>query len=273
MLKLNKLKKINHKSKTMGAISSKSQLMLQYETAEIVVPPETLSPIYISKHQSDATLKGLAVSYSLIPKQYREGCQLFEVPLIADDCQRYCGRGYSLLSDTEGPYWDREGWEQLADKTDFSCRKRFSKVFVYDCHYGRQWGDGTILEKFGYTRYGATPVYRFTDPNHPFIVKCCGPVESVWIQKLDQEAPCPSYRFESTYAGGDCIDCELSSSLDEVLLSSVTPYEEIYADLLVQKKKLLKLLPLKEEKLASEGEEKTPEGEEKIDSSPVSRPL
>lgn len=283
--------------KMVVRISVRAQLtqLAAYKTAEIVPPPQALSPIYASWKQSDDSRLLLAIAYSQIPKACRDGrIQVFEVPFdIQDSSNQYCGRGYSKIPLGEnvgsqdcveqpfeirdnnddiigqgrypsqvqvdswtsqgrihvdengdlvglerytppgevGPSWTSQGWVQLADKTDFTCRKFFSKVLVFkDGLVARGWGDGTFLIKKSSGRRGATEVFRFINPNQPFIAESCGPVKSVWIQQTDQEVPRPFYRLRSTYPGGECRGCDDFSSFNEVLQHSLTSPLDIYRE-------------------------------------------
>jgi len=218
-------------------VSNATQILLDYEISPILSSPAELEPIYVSTEQSDKSLKGLAISYSLLPLQYRDkGCQLFEVPETNDNCLQYCGRGYSSSTSLSSGWWNpTEDWVQLADKTDFSCRQSFEKIFVYAKHIGRQWGDGTILEKMGRTKFGATPVFRFTDPHHPYITHGYGEVQSVCIRKSQEPIPPPFYRFESTYTTGKCSQCDEFRSEEDVILSSITPWTDIYEKLVKER--------------------------------------
>lgn len=97
-------------------------------------------------------------------------------------------------------------WLKLPDNRDFSCREDFEKVFVYEAHFARQWGDGTVLGQHGHTKWGASPVFRFTHPEHPYVIASYGKVMTVWIRHSVQPIPLPYVRFQSTYWGGPSFD-------------------------------------------------------------------
>ncbi|WP_259425741.1 CBU_2028 family Dot/Icm T4SS effector [Coxiella burnetii] len=175
----------------------------------MIEPPKELPPIFVTPQTSDESLQNLAITLSTFPIENREGVQVFEVPKIADDCRSYVGRGYEAYQDTtaknpQGPAWEPDStWIKLESNNDFTCRKGFEKVYVYEGHYARQWGDGTILEKLGSTHWGATPVVRLIDPHAPIVKKYYGEVKEIWIRPYQQGlVPIPYLRAQSSYRRG-----------------------------------------------------------------------
>lgn len=166
------------------------------------------------------------MSYSIISAEHRQGLQLFEVPNNDENCKEYCGKGYGNNKGVSA-WWvptEAEGWIQLPNNTDFSCKMGFEKVFCYAyevagniTHCTRQWGDGTILSKMGQTRDGATPVYRVMDPQHPSLVEAYGPVHSTWIRPYQNgTVPVPFFRGQSTFQGGPVYFCKSWQNIEQV---------------------------------------------------------
>lgn len=213
-----------------------------YQGAAIIRPPDALRPVYISEAQGASrdvqernTLTGLAIADASIPAQYRDGrLQIFEVPKTGERSSQYCARGYDLLQgESVPPSWSSDGWVQLPDNADVSCRKGFMKVIQYressaepalipyvpkDKIFARSWGDGTFLLKDKGIDFGATIVFRTIAPDHPYFIdglKLC--IESVWIQRAIEEIPRPFFRFSSTHPEDKCDGCIRSLSLYEAL--------------------------------------------------------
>lgn len=227
----------------MASPISAKDVVSAYQQAEIIRSPDALRPVYISEAQGDSgsnqerdTLVGLAIADASIPAQYRDGrLQIFEVPKTGEHSLQYCARGYDPLQDNSvPPSWSSDGWVQLPDNTDVSCRKGFMKVIQYketgagitltpyapkDKMVARSWGDGTFLLKDKGVDSGATIVFRTTAPDHTYFInglKLC--IESVWIQRAIKEIPRPFFRFSSTHPGDKCDGCVRSLRLDEALL-------------------------------------------------------
>lgn len=88
------------------------------------------------------------------------------------------------------------------------------------------------MQKFGYTRYGATAVYRFTDPNHPYITDIYGPVQEVWIRPCPEgDVPEPYFRGQSTHFGAPQEDSESSRTTRDLENQAVTDWYEHYNNL------------------------------------------
>ncbi len=207
------------------------KLMDDYNSAEIIIPPQKLKKIYSCEEQTNDTKLNLAISYAYLAPNglgdMKEGIQLFEIPPTEDNCQSYCGLGYG---DTGGglqnEWWNPDNsYVQLFDVNDVSCRKGFEKIFQYgddNNHLARQWGDGTILHKMGATHYGASPIYRVADPNHPYIIKSYGPIRKIWIKPHPKEIPIPYFRWQSTHLynyvgnGHGCIKKRTTYTLNDL---------------------------------------------------------
>lgn len=71
----------------------KERVLATYTTASEILLPSHLDNVFVDPRHDDTSLENLAISYSIISAQYRQGLQLFEVPTSDDNCKAYCGNG------------------------------------------------------------------------------------------------------------------------------------------------------------------------------------
>jgi hypothetical protein len=201
--------------------------LTQYYAAEIIIPPTQLDPIFVAPLQNNETLANLAISYAFIVPHERPNLQLFEIPFSSENCKSYCGKGYEKNKQGVSEWWlpdSANHWILLPNKTDFSCRKGFEKVYCYATdpnayagHCTRQWGDGTVLSKMGRPIDGATAVFRVIDPLHRSITDTYGPIVSIWIRPYREGlVPTPFFRDQSTYHKAYVDGCSTFFSLTKI---------------------------------------------------------
>lgn len=227
-----------------------------YKSANIISAPDKLDNIFVHPKQTEITLMNLAVTYSSIlvahcenDERLSHNLQLFEIPSTTQNCKSYCGNGYNNRNCFNSWWTPDESWLELDNSEDFSCREGFEKVFIYGSdgrHMARQWGDGTILHKMGETRFGATPVYRVTDPNHPLITYTYASVYKIYIRRCPHGAvPAPSFNDQSTWrrARVDFLGREKSSlNLDALKGEGDQQWKTYYEEICKQQKVLQSLL-------------------------------